>query len=148
MKRKSAKHKGSTACIYARVMLYLGFCHHNIFDDMLSNWFIVFHLHVCNLVASDLAMLLVGNGRFPGNTNGCWVHWFHLHFSWWSTRHCNTDPKFSQRQQSYCKSSTLWLKLISFPTPYPSGHFLKKDKLVLLQSIFSEKIACAHSLSS
>lgn len=42
--------------------LYLGLCYHDIFDDRQSKWLIILQPHIGDLVASDLAVLLVGDG--------------------------------------------------------------------------------------
>lgn len=75
--------------------IYLGLCYHDVFHDRQPNWLIILQLHTDDLVASDLAMLLVRDRWLPGNTNGCGVHWFYLHFPRWSTGHWKAHEKIS-----------------------------------------------------
>lgn len=68
-------------------MTYLSLSQHDILDDGLASGLTVLQPHIGDLVATNLSVLLVGDGQLPGDMHSSGVQRLNLHLPWWPARH-------------------------------------------------------------
>lgn len=108
---------------HSHPMAYLGFSKHDVLDDRWAAGLAILQPHVGDLVATDLAMLLAGDGQFPGDVHSCGVQGLHLHLPWGPTGHWRSGGEGGQAWGHRC-----WLGQIQYtPRPCtPAPHSLGK----------------------